>query len=123
MFAEDRLPTVKRYAIAHHLHTVPIHYRRATAIGYHYLLRRHRYPTSHPMHLHLLNLGALHERNGDADGSERHAYGMHGHAGTIAALHSYPRHMDLHKLGSVVYVLQFDADARSYLHLHGRHLR
>jgi hypothetical protein len=31
--------------------------------------------------------------------------------------------MDLHKLGSVVYVLKFDADARSDLHMHGRHLR
>ena len=75
------------------------------------------------MRLHLLHLGSVCKWNADADGNERNAYGMHGHAGTIAALHSYPRHMDLHKLGSVVYVLQFDADARSYLHLHGRHLR
>ena len=75
------------------------------------------------MHLHLLHLGTLHQRNADADGGEHNACGMHGNAGTIADLHSCPWHMDLHKLGSVVYVLKFDADARSDLHMHGRHLR
>ena len=75
------------------------------------------------MHLHLFSLGALHQRNGDADSGKRNACGMHGHAGTFSDLHSYPRHMVLHSLGSVVYLFKFDADARSDLHMHRRHLR
>ena len=85
--------------------------------------RRHRYPASDPMHLHLLRMGSLYQRNGDADGGEFDPGRMHGNAGTFPALHSSPRHMDLHKLGSVVYVLKFDADARSDLHMHRRYLR
>ena len=62
------------------------------------------------------------KRNADPYVDERHAYGMHVNAGTIAALHSCPRHMVMHKLGSLVYLLQFDANAHTDMHMHGRHL-